>query len=175
MPHKSSRIEKKYNQYEAGQSRGLFLVDRQGELIDINPVFTELLGYRRPEIIGRHFAQLRYSISQKGDRQDEFIGSFGLFLFQRAEGQDMPLILRHKKGHAVSMRLRSVPTRDSAGAVIETLGLIEPWSGEEMPLGVVADGGPDWKQWETKDNYKNILEHSGDAIFLADFNNFRRI
>jgi DNA-binding CsgD family transcriptional regulator len=39
-----------------------------------------------------------------------------------------------------------------------------------MMLGVSPDGTQDWKQWETKDNYKNIIEHSGDAIFLADFN-----
>jgi PAS domain S-box-containing protein len=171
MTHKAgSLIEKKYPDLWAEQAQGLFLVDGQGGIIDINPVFTDLLGYSRQEITGRHFAQLRYSISQKGDRQDEFIGSFGLFLFHRAEVQDMPLILRHKKGHAVSVRLRSVPTRDSDNAVIETLGLIEPWSGEELPLGAASDGGSDWKQWETKDNYKNILEHSGDAIFLADFN-----
>jgi len=169
MPHTGSRIERKYSHVEA-EGRGLFLVDRQGCIIDINPVFTDLLGYSRSEIMGRHFAKLRYSMSQKGDKQDEFIGSFGLFLFHRAEQQDMPLVLRHKKGHAVSVRLRSVPARDKDDAVIETLGLIEPWSGEEMPLGAAADGVSDWKQWETKDNYKNILEHSGDAIFLADFN-----
>jgi len=169
MPHTGSRIERKYSHVEA-EGRGLFLVDRQGCIIDINPVFTDLLGYSRSEIMGRHFAKLRYSMSQKGDKQEEFIGSFGLFLFHRAEQQDMPLVLRHKKGHAVSVRLRSVPARDKDDAVIETLGLIEPWSGEEMPLGAAADGVSDWKQWETKDNYKNILEHSGDAIFLADFN-----
>jgi PAS domain-containing protein len=91
-------------------------------------------------------------------------------LFHRAEEQEIPLILRHKKEHAVSVRLRSVPTRDSEGAVIETLGLIEPWAGEEPPLGASQDETQDWMQRETKENYKNILEHSGDAIFLADFN-----
>ncbi len=171
MPHKAgSLIEKKYGHLEAEQGRGLFLVDGDGSIVDINPAFTTLLGYRRREILGRHFAQLRYNISQKGDRQGEFIGSFGLFLFHRAEEQAIPLILRHKKGHAVAVRLRSVVTRGSSGDVIESLGVIEQWSGGELPLGAVPDGGPDWKQWETKDNYKNILEHSGDAIFLADFN-----
>ena len=171
MTHKAgSLIEKKYRDLWAEQAQGLFLVDGQGSVIDINPVFSSLLGYRLQEIMGRHFVQLRYSIAQKGDRQDEFISSFGLFLFHRAEAQAMPLILRHKKGHAVSVRLRAVVTRDSDGAVIETLGLIEPGSGEEMPFGAASDGNLGWKQWETKDNYKNILEHSGDAIFLADFN-----
>ena len=126
MPQKpGSLIEKKYQHLEAEQAKGLFLVDRQGCIIDINPAFTDLLGYRRREIVGRHFAQLRYSISQKGARQAEFISSFGLFLFHRAEDQPIPLILRHKKGHAVSMRLRSVVNRDSDGAIIEALGLVE--------------------------------------------------
>ena len=44
MPHKANRIEKKYSQYATGQSRGLFLVDRLGCIIDINYVFTDLLG-----------------------------------------------------------------------------------------------------------------------------------
>ncbi len=84
MPQKSgSLIEKKHLSLEDNRNQGLFLIDGQGCIIDINRTFTDLLGYRGQDIAGRHFAQLRYNISQKGDRQDEFIGSFGLFLFTR--------------------------------------------------------------------------------------------
>ncbi|MBN2107070.1 MAG: PAS domain S-box protein [Deltaproteobacteria bacterium] len=171
MPQKTgSLIEKKHLSLDDTRKQGLFLVDGQGCIIDINSTFTGLLGYRGQDIAGRHFARLRYNISQKGDRQEEFIGSFGLFLLQQAEEQPIPLILRHKKGHAVPVRLSCVVTRNSDGAVIEWLGLIEQWSEGRMPIGTPLDGGPDWKLWETKDNYKNILAYSGDAIFLADFN-----
>jgi PAS domain S-box-containing protein len=169
MPHTGRLIEKKYSRFEA-DGRGLFLVDAQGCITDINAAFTAVLGYTRRDIVGRHFVQLRYNISQKGEQQEEFINSFGLFLFHRTEEQAMPLILMHKKGHAVPVKLRSVVTRDSGGTVLETLGLIEPGPGAEMPLDPASGDVTGWEQWETKDNYKNILEHSGDAIFLADFN-----
>ena len=143
MPQKTgSLIEKKPLPLEDTRNQGLFLIDGQGCIIDINRTFTGLLGYRGQDIAGRHFAQLRYNISQKGDRQDEFIGSFGLFLLHQAEEQPIPLILRHKKGHAVPVRLSCVVTRNSDGAVIEWLGLIEQWSEGRMPIGHPAEWRP---------------------------------
>ena len=60
----------------------------------------------------------------------------------------------------------AVVTRDSDGAVIEWLGLIEPVVRTgRMPIGTPLDGGPDWKLWETKDNYKNILAHTLATLF----------
>jgi PAS domain S-box-containing protein len=59
MPHKKSRLKKYYSQYEAEQGRGLFLVDGLGCIVDINSAFTDLLGYRHKDILGRHFVLLR--------------------------------------------------------------------------------------------------------------------
>ena len=98
MDQQGRRIEKKFPHLSVQPDAGLFLIDQQGRISDINRAFTGLLGYRCSEIRGRHFAELRYNISQKGERQDEFIGSFGLFLFYQAVDKPMPLILRHKNG-----------------------------------------------------------------------------
>lgn len=149
---------------------GLFSIDAQGRITRINRAFTSLLGYRSADISGTHFARLRYNISQKGERQDEFIQSFGLFLFHQAEDKPMPLILRHKNGEAVQVLLRARIARDRGGAATQAQGIIEPLSTPGLPAGGPDPHDPAWQQWETKDNYKNILEHSGDAVFIADFN-----
>lgn len=170
MDQQGRRIEKKFPQFSVEPDAGLFLIDQQGRISDINRAFTGLLGYRCSEIRGRHFAELRYNISQKGDRQDEFIGSFGLFLFYQAEDKPMPLILRHKNGDAVQVMLRARVTRSKDGAADESLGIIQALAEPGLPSGEADPHDPAWKLWETKDNYKNILEHTGDAIFIADFN-----
>ena len=49
------------------------------------------------------------------------------------------------------------------------IGMIEPLTGKKTDAAPALDKADDEKLWELEENYKYMLENSGDAILIADF------
>jgi PAS domain S-box-containing protein len=149
---------------------GLFFIDPEGKIVKINPAFTEILGYEPKEIIGKSFVDLRHDLSQASDTLKKRTEDFGLYFFHLSEKNATPMIMRHKEGHAVPVRLRSILIRNSSGQTDATLGIIERETVGGKEILFDSEEVLDKKIWEMEQNYRSILDYSGDAILISDFN-----
>lgn len=151
-------------------SEGLFFIDPEGKIVKINPAFTKILGYEQGDIIGKSFVDLRHDLSQLSGTVKKRTEDFGLYFFHLSEKNAVPMIMRHKKGHAVSVRLRSISSRYSTGQTDVTLGIIDKENVNSEEQLFDSEEVLDKKIWEMEQNYRSILDYSGDAILISDFN-----
>lgn len=152
-------------------SDGLFTVDSKGRILKINPSFTSMLGYRAEDICEMYVHDLGYArdaVSQEIQKQLDT--NFELYLICKAEKMVLPMIMRHKNGHAVPVKLKSILLRSPSGELHGAFGIISVRELDvQMPL-IESEKELSKRMWETEENYKNILESSGDAIMISDFN-----
>ncbi len=97
-------------------SDGLFTVDPKGRILKINSSFTSMLGYRAEDICNMYVHDLGYernTVSQEIQKQLD--ANFELYLICKAEKTVLPMIMRHKNGHAVPIKLKSIILRSSSG------------------------------------------------------------
>jgi len=152
-------------------SDGLFTVDSKGRILKINSSFTSMLGYREEDITNMYIHDIGYTrnaLSQEIQRH--FDANFELYLINRAEKTVLPMILRHKNGHAVPGNLKSFILRSSSGKVCGAFGIISIRKVDVQKFPRESERELIERIWETEENYKNILEYSGDAIMIAEFN-----
>ena len=168
--------EKKFNpsQYfeeiSASLRESAFLVDSHGSIEKINEAFTEILGYEQKEVFGKSVVDLRHDLSQGSDRLEKLLKDFGLYFFLYPEKSAMPMVMRHKEGNPVYVRFRSEVIRDSTNQIKNVIGIFEKV--EANGTETVADGEAalDKKIWEMEQTFKTVLDNSGDAIIIGDFN-----
>ena len=151
-------------------SEGVFFIDRKGKILKINPAFTTILGYGQKDILGKTFAGLRHDLSLSDDTRKRRLDKFGLYFFHLSEKNSMPMIMRHRQGHPVRVLLRSVIVRDAEGELIEALGILEKEAVAVDEKVFESAEALNKRIWETEQNFKGILDNSGDAILIADFN-----
>ena len=151
-------------------NEGLFFIDPEGKLVKINAAFTKILGYEQKDIIGKSFVDLRHDLSKVSDVVKKRTEDFGLYFFHLSEKNAVPMIMRHKRGHAVPVRLRSISWSNFKGQTDVTLGIIERESVSDEEQLFDSKEILDKKIWEMEQNYKSILNYSGDAILISDFN-----
>jgi PAS domain S-box-containing protein len=144
---------------------GMFFIDPKGNFLRINPAFTDILGYTEEDLADKNFIH----IVHKEDRVQKVTYAIRLHHFQRAEQSPIEMSLVNKQGELVPLRLRSAMIRDAAGEVTMAIGMIEPLTGKKTDAAPVLDTADDEKLWELEENYKYVLENSGDAILIADF------
>jgi len=149
---------------------GLFFVDAQGKILTANAAFCSMLGYGDDEITGKNF----FDLSKTNlDRLDEPLRAnlaiFKLYYFQRSEQHPLPMKLIARDGTQIQVAMRSIITRDKAGEPAVAAGIItlteeqfqEDKSYDQIDLQHI---------WALEQNYRNILQHSGDGIIITDFN-----
>ena len=149
---------------------GLFFVDAQGKMLTANTAFCSMLGYGDDEIRGKNFFDL---FIENLDRLDEplraNIAIFKLYYFHRSEQHPLPMKLIARDGTQIQVTMRSVITRDKAGEPTVAAGIIcrtEEQFHEEKSY----DQSDLQEVWALEQNYRNILQHSGDGIIITDFN-----
>ncbi len=144
---------------------GMFFINPKGNFLRINPAFTDILGYTEEDLADKNFIH----IVHKEDRVQKVTYAIRLHHFQRAEQSPIEMSLVNKQGELVPLRLRSAMIRDAAGEVTMAIGMIEPLTGKKPDAAPALDKADDEKLWELEENYKYVLENSGDAILIADF------
>jgi len=144
---------------------GVFFIDLEGNFLCVNPAFTAILGYSQEDLADKKFIH----IVHREERVKKVTYAIRLHHFQRAEHAPIEMSLVNKQGELVPLRLRSAIIRDENGTETMAIGMIEPISKRKTDAAPEPESGIDEKLWELEQNYKYILENSGDAILIADF------
>jgi len=150
-----------------------FVLNAKGAVLKINSAFTALLGYGPENIPGLRFADLVATLGQDSAVESSLrkeILCFELYPLVLAEKKPMPCTLITKSCERIPVILRSEIMYDRSGAIVQAMGIVVP---ERRPASRASDEGRDnplRQAWETEELYRNILENSGDAIIIADFN-----
>jgi len=149
---------------------GVLIVDSNGVIQAINPAVTGLLGYQPDDLCGTPFTDLRHHVSHLNEHLREHVAFFGFFFFCQAEKRPIPMVLRHKTGRGIPVQLRSVIVRNASGGIQEALGIIEKMAVNDQNNVLDTEDALNKRVWEIEQNYRNIFENTGDAIFILDFN-----
>jgi PAS domain S-box-containing protein/diguanylate cyclase (GGDEF)-like protein len=140
-PHKTPRLADTYsvsqmpeldpNHYRAileSLPNGVYVVDRQYKILFWNDGAEKITGYLRHEVIGQHCADNLLRLHGDGNYQ---CGANCPLLGTMCDSpvRDALVLLRHKNGERVPVRVRSVPLRDADGSII---GVVESFD-EQHP------------------------------------------
>ncbi len=151
-------------------SKGIFLIDSHGSIEKINQAFTKILGYKQSEIVGTSVVNLRHDLSQGSDRLQKLLKDFGLYFFLYPEKNAMTMVMKHKEGHPVNVRFRSEIFRNAANQIKSVIGIFETVEEDRIEIVAGDDEALDKKIWEMEQTFKTVLDNSGDAIIIGDFN-----
>ena len=151
-------------------NKGAFLINSQGNIEKINAAFTKILGYEQKEIIGKSVIDLRHDLSQGSNRLKKLLQDFGLYFFLFPEKSAMPMVMKHKAGNPVYVRFRSEIIRDLSNQIKNVIGIFEEVEKSGTAKISVAAEALDKKIWEMEQTFKTVLDNSGDAIIIGDFN-----
>ena len=129
-----------------------------------------MLGYAEQDLTGKTFFDINQGMLPNLEESvREGIADFGLYYFYLSEHTPLPIKLISRDGTPIQVTMRSVITRDKAGEPAVAAGIIRRM--EEQTLMNSPTIRPTcMTYWELEQNYRNILQHSGDGIIITDFN-----
>ncbi len=150
--------------------QGIFFVDAAGHLLQANAAFCDMLGYAEHDLTGKTFFEINQGMLPNLDESvRDGIADFGLYYFYLAEHAALPVKLLSSDGTRILVTMRSVITRTRAGEPAVAAGIIRRMQvqvPDEQPCDQIDMQG----NWEIEQNYRNILQYSGDGIMITDFN-----
>jgi PAS domain S-box-containing protein len=169
-----NRITKDINtcirQLYAASEQGIFFVDAGGHILQANAAFCDMLGYAEHDLIGKTFFEINQGMLPNLDETvREGIADFGLYYFYLAEHTPLPIKLLSIDKTRILVTMRSVITRTRAGETAVAAGIIRRMEKQTLEEQLCDPGGRHGN-WELEQNYRNILQHSGDGIMITDFN-----
>lgn len=97
-------------------------IDRQGQIIAINPFALSLLGYEAHELLDRNIAVL--TPPHIAVEHDQFIARFLSGGAPKVIGRGREVEAMHKQGHRVPVHLAVNAIHDNQGEVVEFLGVL---------------------------------------------------
>ena len=169
VPHVATEPDILQQQYWTGILRNAFeamvLISPEGDILRVNPALTTLLGYAEDDLAGKKFTE----IVHKEERVRQVTYALKLHHFQRAEQSPIQMSLVNRAGELIPLRLRSTILRDGDGLTLAAIGMFEPAGKKIERAEPPPETGVDDKLWELEENYKYVLQNSGDAILIADF------
>lgn len=130
---------------------GIFSMDADGNLIDINPSFEHLFGYSKTEITETPLSELI----------EECQLEVTAVKFQLAlEGitQNYETLGIHKSGRRISLRITHMPIMTD-GKVTGVYGIAKDISAEKSALALLA---------ESEEKYRSLFDYNLDAVFEMD-------
>lgn len=115
VPAESGGYKALWEQCFATAPVGMALLDLQGHWTSVNPALCALLGYRRDELVSRHFSELTFP-----DDQQQGEAALAHLRTGRATTVSVEKRYRHKDGHPITVLIRSsvVPGRDAKPAYL---------------------------------------------------------
>ncbi|MBM4309907.1 MAG: PAS domain S-box protein [Deltaproteobacteria bacterium] len=149
-----------------------FVVNSAGRFLRVNSAFTALLGYGPDDIPGLRFADIAAARRQDADMDAslrEHILRFELYPLAIAEKKASPCTLIAKSKERIPVLMRSALMRDPGGAIRQAIVVASP-ERRAASRQSAAPAIPLCEAWEPEELYRSILENSGDAVIIADFN-----
>ena len=147
---------------------GLVFVDAQGMVLTANTAFCSMLGYGDDEIKGKNFFDLsKTNLDRLDGRLRANLAIFKLYYFQRSEQYPLPMKLIARDGMQIQVTMRSIITHDKAGEPAVAAGIIRRTE-EQFQEDKSYDQSDLQNIWALEQNYRNILQHSGDGIYVTD-------
>jgi len=145
---------------------GVYVVDRDRRILFWNDGAEQITGYRRHEVIGRHCQD---DLLMHCNSADHVLCGDGCPLaatMHDGQPRESDLLLRHRSGERVPVRVRANPLRDENGVIIgalecfdEPIDPSEPPGHPPLPVGEDPDeltGLP--KRAETEQRIKECLK-----------------
>jgi PAS domain S-box-containing protein len=151
-------------------SKPMLLADAHGTIIAINRRFSQIFGYEEADLLGRSLGVLKQGFSDEDEFTRKQIFSFQIYHLQFAESKALVVNLLHKMGYPVPVRLHSLSERGPDSRLKEIAFIVEPLESANpvtRSSAVHAGGG---RIKAVEQICLNILEYSGDAIFISDLN-----
>ncbi len=129
--------------------------DREGTIVTVNRAATELLGYRKDELVGQNTRVLLVP-------EQRHLGGTG-FREAIAKGDSVQYERRHqtKDGVGIPVLLHTSPLRDSQGEIIGSISVIRDIREIKDFITRLA---------RSEERYRALFEHAPDPIIVTDAN-----
>jgi len=148
---------------------GLVLVDAQGDILTANASICSMLGYGSDELKGKNFIDISTNLEHLGDAARKKIAAFKLYYFHHSEQHPLSMMFFTRDGAPVDVTMRSVITRDKKGETVVAAGVIQQVQEQIQKNDLNPQIDPQ-HFWALEQNYRSLLQHSGDGILITDFN-----
>lgn len=137
---------------------GIAIVDVKGNILWVNPVFTNIYGYSEEELEGLHISKL----SCKEDYADNFLEQHLDKLYQRGGAKFEEVINLRKDGSKITVDVSYTLIKDEEGNY--TCGLI-------IVRDISMKKRLEQKLKESEERYRNLFDTANEGIVIADKNN----
>jgi len=156
--HKKDLISEQFNQIIDVIHEGFILVDEDADIVDVNEVYCEMVGYDREELLSMSVHQLRTETSQEEQKQ---------FVQELIEKESVELETEHltKSGEKINLKA-------SVGAV--------KLEGNTYLAALVRDVTKEIKAKvklrQSEQQFKSLFKHNPHPVYLFDLEgNFIRV
>ncbi len=151
---------------------GFLIVDAGGCIISANAALCGMLGFAPDELQGKNFLDISARPEKFDPSLQDALSPLKLRCFNLSEQTPLNIKLFTRDGSPVPVTMRSATARDKSGEIVTAAGVFKP-AGDQAHRaakgGSRADIEPN-RFWDLEQNYRNILDTSGDGILITDVN-----
>jgi PAS domain S-box-containing protein len=156
---------------------GVYAIDRNHRIVYWNPAAERITGYSAAEVTGRQCAD--NILNHLDNNGNCLCDGFCPLAHVMADGQlrDSQIFLHHRAGHRMPVRIRAVPLRNDAGAIVGSIEIFRETRSQEA----LQDRLADLEKLALLERYNAIKElpvlHSQDCqvAFMIDRDNLGRV
>jgi PAS domain S-box-containing protein len=145
---------KKYTELYERSPLPYHSLDRNGNFVNVNPAWLDLLGYQKNEVIGQNYADFLHP-----DWQPLFAEKFPMFI-ETGEVNDVHFKIRHKDGHYVDISLDGCVNTDEEGGFLNTNCVFTDIT-EQLKSQNALEISEQW--------HRTILETASSGILTVDY------
>ncbi|MGB2855472.1 MAG: PAS domain S-box protein, partial [Dehalococcoidia bacterium] len=130
---------------------GIYQVDSSGKFIFVNESFVTLSGYRREELLGKHFADMLSA---------ETLSQVEKMVHEVLSGKNVrdEVTAKHKDGHEIQVRFSATPVREQ-GEIIGLTGVLSDITEHKQAEKALG---------EREELFRALIENSSDAISILN-------
>ena len=151
--HTLQQSEEKYKTLYDHAPLGYHSLDENGDFVDVNQTWLDLLGYEKEEVIGKNYSDLLHP-----DYRDNFVNNFPT-LKSRGHVQDVHFKLKHKNGNYIHIALEGCIGCHPDGSFKQTYCVIQ-----DISARIIAEN--ELKESEAK--FKNFIEQAPVPLSLIN-------
>lgn len=145
--------KKKYRQLIEIAQQGIIVLDKNGNIIFVNPYMAEMLGYHYEEMRHKHifcFMTAEYQIVVEEKLKNRRRGMKEIYDF----------VFQHRDGSFIHVSIGAVPIFDDKGNYNGALSCI---------VNITKRKKAEIALRQSEQKFRTLIESMGDALFLCDF------